>query len=288
MNSSTPNSQNEMAGPTKNPSVPMAAAPPPQKESPPADPPPNLEAQPPIRRGTFIMLAAGVAAGVLAWFLVEHFHHYFTLPPELADKNPPYDPETEKQLFAAVVVRDYKNTALAYGLIGLVLCAFLGLGQGLLRRSSGAAVGGFLLGTVLGAATGAAAGTAVIGIREQFNMVFSVDILSYSVNLGAYQKTVVMHVAAWTIVSVGVGIVAGLWGPQKVRAVLRGFVAAAAGGLVVGLLFPLVAAALLHFEKPELPRPEGSWTVLLWTVSVCAIMGWAVGRVTRVEVKNVT
>lgn len=235
------------------------------------------------------LLIVGMLGGTLGALIADQF--YGSLPrPAMSEK---YYQESEEKWatmdFSDDVVAEMKwadsvvmarNSGLALGIIGMILCGFFGAATGsILKRPLGARYG-FLGGTVVGGLFGMTAG--YIGVQLlDFLSGFQVQISGpgdlNSAWLRTMYFTIFMHAVEWCVVALAVMLSVSL--AEGFRALpskrLAGLLIVAA--VFAAVAYMPVAASLFAGFDSEIPFPEGRGNRLLFTllpsVGMAAMLG---------------
>lgn len=212
---------------------------------------------------------AGALAGYVAFFCIERFGYYFQIPAHLAPltlKERP-TPEEVAILTEALQVREYQNTALQVAILGSIAGAFLGLVEGLARRSVLATLVGGVGGALLGGIAGAAG-----GVVDLYTLSWL-----WSMDFEMTFKSMTAHSIAYLLTGVGIAIVVGLTRRRLLPTL--GVVLAAA--LLAGLIYPGVAAHFWPIENTDAAVPMPIFErgpLLLWTMLPAVLIGLAIAR----------
>jgi hypothetical protein len=222
-------------------------------------------------RAAFIAVLAvtGAVAAAIVSKIVEDFGRPFQLPPE-ATAGIGVSPTSEQaaRVTAAKLIRDGKNLYVTFAIMGGGIGLAFGIVMGLLCRSTRGALLGFAGGAVFGAGLGVAGAYAVLHVGY---------LASSSTALENEHKIIFAHLAGWAITGLGVGLGASLAMLDR-RALLRGLLAAFAGGLIGGGLYVPIAAVLMPSVDTDLVIPD-SWTAkLVWIAVPAVLMGVSLGR----------
>ena len=242
---------------------PISPPPGPPAEAPSSDPsPPVADATAPGPSGAARgwALAAGTAAALASWLLIEATLE--TFKPKGTAR--PFVGSTF--LFAgweeraAAVAR---NAALALGLTGAAVGLALGLAGGLARRSARAGVAAGSIGLVVCAASGAAAALASVPLashvreRDPGNMAAEMA------------SSLLVHGLPWAAVGAVGGLAFGFGFGGRTRA-LRGLLGGLLGAVAGAFLFEMVGALALPASKTVEPV-AASWGIRLLAQCLAAI-----------------
>ena len=163
-------------------------------------------------------------------------------------------------------VASVRNSALAFGLLGVCLGGFLGAAGGLARRSVSAIFGASVLGAILGLATGA---------LMSFGLVpFFLDTQPYHPE---YEMilSVTQHAVIWGLTAAAAGLAFAV-GLGERRLILRAIAAAFVGAVLGALVFELAGAALFPLASTDQPisttLPSRLLARILFTVTSVAVV----------------
>jgi hypothetical protein len=211
-------------------------------------------------------LAAGVAAGLIAWLAGEVVHGTFS-PPESLLKN--VNPALSPALASAQKLANIKNAILAFGLMGAVLGLILGGVGGLARGSPRAGSIAGLIGLLAGGAAGAGVSWVLVPIAERNS-----DLLSD--NLGF---ALLFHAGTWSAVGAAGGLAFGQ-GIAGRGSIPRAVLGATLGALLGTVIYELVGALAAPLDETSRPLSLTASTRLLARLAVIlpAALGaaWAV------------
>jgi hypothetical protein len=216
-----------------------------------------------------VLAVTGAVAAAVMSKVIEDYGRPFQLPPEAtAGIGVAPTPAQSARVTAAKRIRDGKNLYVTFALMGGGIGLAFGVVLGLMRGSPRAALLGFAGGAVFGAGLGAAGAFAVR---------FVGDLANSSTSLESEHKIIFAHLAGWAVTGLGVGLGAGFAMLER-RALLRGSLAAFAGGLIGGGIYVPVAAVLMPSVDTDLIIPD-SWTAkLVWMALPAVLMGVSLGR----------
>ena len=211
-------------------------------------------------------LAAGVAAGLIAWLAGEIAYGTFAPSAELLQNvNPALSPALAQEQRAANI----NNATLAFGLLGAILGLILGMVGGLARRSlrSGGMAG--LIGLLVGGAVGAGVSWVVVPISEQYAQLLS-DSLGYPL---------LIHGGIWSAIAAAGGLAFGL-GTAHRGTIPRAILGAIVGALLGTVAYELAGALAAPLAETSRPLSITSATRLLarLAVTIPTVLGavWAV------------
>jgi len=213
-------------------------------------------------------LAAGVAAGVIAWAIAEETMTPFS---GLARR------QGNADLPAAVV--GFRNAVIYFGTLGTALGLGLGLAGGMIHRS--------LLRTILAGATGAVlGGLAGVAMGRLFGPAYykniATDDLTYSL---------MVHGGAWGAAGAAAGLAFGL-GLGGWERILRIMVGGACGALIAAGIYELGGSIMLPLARTSQPVSATWYTrlaaCLLVTLLAAAGAALAVGSKRQAQRDNET
>lgn len=217
------------------------------------------------------LLVMGLLGGSVAALLVGAFDGFLHVSPEIGQlylkRLGGLTEEEDARLKAAEASLHRQTTALAIGLAGLAVGGFLGLGAGLLRRSTAASFGGLGIGAVMGAGFGAGGGLA--------GAASSMWLQDHS-KLPLSQMALIVQAGEWLAVGIGITVAVSFIS-RHWRAVARILAAAAIATVIAVCLYHLVAAVLFPMEQSDQPVPSGAWNRLVWIELVAGLMSLAIG-----------
>jgi hypothetical protein len=212
-------------------------------------------------------LAAGVAAGLIAWLAGEVVHGTFS-PPDSLLKN--VNPALSPALASEQKLANIKNAILAFGLMGAILGLILGGVGGLARGSLRAGVMAGLIGLLAGGAVGAGVSWVLVPIAERNS-----DLLSD--NLGF---ALLFHAGIWSAVGAAGGLAFGQ-GIAGRGSIPRAILGATLGALLGTVIYELVGALAAPMDETSRPLSITASTRFLARLAV--ILPTALGAVWAVQ-----
>ena len=172
--------------------------------------------------------------------------------------------EIKAERIAATEQTEYRNSALSYALVGLLVATSLGLAAGVVKKSVAATLCGLLLGIVLGTGLGAAGG---------ITATFAEGVLNRG---DPMLLTIAMHAAGWIVVALGVALPVGL--ATRASWIPKFMLAAVISGVLAAVLFSIGAGFLFPSEMADRPVPEGTGNRILWTALFAVATAFFLGR----------
>ena len=164
---------------------------------------------------------------------------------------------------------EWKNTILSATLLGTAVCALLGLGEGIARRSPLMAFIAFLAGAPVGAIFGATGGAGAMLVNER---------LRQSQLLPETAQPLITQAVVWMFLAVAIGSVLVL-ASRRSAPFFRTLGAAVLGGVAGLILYQVVAPFAFPLDRADLAVPEGLGNRLLWAGSCATLIGLACGWV---------
>lgn len=227
-----------------------------------------------------LCLLLGLAGGGIAGLIMHRTIEFFPViePPEVANTQGIYTPEQSELVQKAQLKADFCNTSLNAGLLGLVVCAMLGLAPGIVRRVPGAALSGFSVGALTGAAFGAAGGFLAVVVREQLLGWNVLTDVGQPFPLKVQIHTMAIQFPSWAGIALALGcaFAAGSKNSRKAFGSVCG--AAVAGWIVASLLYPATSSLFFSGDNPDAVIPNGFGNRILWTSMSASVIGLFVGR----------
>lgn len=216
--------------------------------------------RPSLVAGPWRFAAAGLAASGLVWIVIDRAYPFWSDHTGEVTGGPP-----NVALMALVPQIHYQNIVAICALIGGILGLGMALAEGAARRCLRFVLLGALSSVVLGSGAGAVAGCAA----QKVEKLPLGDLIDLAQSMAA-------QAVLWTIVGLGAGL--GVVLPtRRLRLMLIGPIAGAAGGFVSTLLYgPLVAIAFSMSDTDALV-PEDSICRLVWLVVPALIIGLVLG-----------
>jgi hypothetical protein len=192
-----------------------------------------------------LALAAGVAAGVVAWLLGEITLNTFVPPSETAYM---MGTPIKKVRFEDQTAADYKNALIAFGWLGGLLAAAMGLAGGIARRSVPAALRAAAVGLILGLVSALVASAAFLPIYFHA-LDLSKEELSRDLTI-----PLLVHAGIWAACGVAGGIALGIgmgggW-PRIAKAALGGLVGAAIAAAAYEMIGAFAFTTRDHTTSP--------------------------------------
>jgi hypothetical protein len=212
-------------------------------------------------------LAAGVAAGLIAWLGGEVVHGTFS-PPDSLLKN--LNPALSPALALEQKLANIKNAILAFGLMGTILGLILGGVGGLARGSLKAGVKAGMIGLLAGGAVGAGVSWVLVPLAERNS-----DLLSD--NLGF---ALLLHAGIWSAIGAAGGLAFGQ-GIAGRGSILRAILGATIGALLGTVIYELAGALVAPLAETSRPLSNTASTRLLARLAV--IIPTALGAVWAVQ-----
>ena len=225
---------------------------------------------PPAIRLWGLALAVALAAGFAAYLAGEANHGRFH------DTFSDLDKETlSNKARANVAIVKLRTKVMAqrgaiyYGALGGLLGLGLGLAGGLARGSTGTAVAAGLIGLVLAGAAGAVAGLRTPAISERLYAQLSEAEMSSNVVNG-----LMLHAAIFLPIGLAAGLALGAACGGSERA-LCGLIGGLIGAALATALYEFVGLSFFHDAEPSLPLPGTAGMRLFALLAVAA--GTALG-----------
>jgi hypothetical protein len=213
-------------------------------------------------------LLAGLAAWVCGEAAYGLFKPVYQLPANW-DRLSAFDkPDVLSTLLRnATPGAEAKNTAVAYGLLGLLLPGLLGLAGGLTRRSPRAALAAMLVGDLAGAGLG-------IGLSVAMTHLF----FHYLDPESGLMLGLLIHAGIWVPIGAAAGLAFGI-GLGGRRSVVRALLGGIAGAVLATMAFEVAHAIAFPLARLEAPVPPERLSRLLsmLCVSMFTALGAAVG-----------
>jgi hypothetical protein len=211
-------------------------------------------------------LAAGVAAGLIAWLAGEIAYGTFAPSDKLLHNlNPALSPALAQEQRAANI----NNATLAFGLLGTIVGLTLGVAGGLARRSLKSGVMAGVIGLLAGGAVGAGVARALVPISEDYSQLLS-DNLGYSL---------LIHGGIWSAVAAAGGLAFGL-GIAGRGTIPRAILGAIVGALLGAAVYEVAGALAAPMAETSRPLSITSATRLFarLTTTIPMALGavWAV------------
>lgn len=213
----------------------------------------------------WLLAMLGAAAGLGSWLLIQQLSPRFgSIPPELFAKAPlaQYDPELMAEITAAGFRAHCRVVALSFGIVGAVVACSLRWGQALLARAPGRGAALGVAGLAVGGTAGAVGGLAAAFAGEWLNGVLPLQHGSY--------RTMLMHVAAWSITAVGIGIIIAT---ASTRNRARLVLATIGTAVLAALLYVPLATLLFPMENSDLLMPAGTFSRAIFFLLPSTLMG---------------
>jgi hypothetical protein len=220
---------------------------------------------PTVALAWIVTLAAGLAAGLIAWAAGESLMIDET---GMGSKG--------GRIRISPVVYSTRNGMTSLGLLGGLLGLSLGLAGGLLRQSARSAGLAGLVGGVLGGAAGASAANVLVPV--------------YFGNLSSASLSVplLVHGGLWMSISIAVGLAFGLGGGGPGRAI-EAVILAIAGALLATLTYELAGGLLFPAAQTDRPLPLTSASRMFADLVVALFIGAALAfSVSRRRSANVS
>lgn len=215
-----------------------------------------------LATGPFCGLLFALVGGGLAWAMLQACDPVFKMPDKYDfPMAPPADLVDE--VAAAQNMVDLRNRAFACGLLGAMLGAALGAGEGIARRSLKtillAAVGCGLVAVLFGCAA---------GIAGHFTYVSRVAVEERL----SLTSTVIVQCALWAPLGAGVGLTLGSLA-GRLHTAVGCLIAGLAAGALAGVVYPAAASLLIPASLTDWPVPIGGDTRLLWIACPAVLLG---------------
>lgn len=208
-------------------------------------------------------LTAALLAGLGSWLVGERFSGYYKPSHEAASQ-----PYSFTALRAEKLVADSRNTAIAYGSLGVLLGVGLGLAGGLARRANlaalAAAAGGGLLGGVAG--VGLSYALVPVYLRE-------VDPVQPTLLL-----PLMIHGGIWTAIGAASGLAFGL-GRGGWSRIFRATLGGAVGAMLGTVAFVVLQAVAFPLHQNE--ELLGPTPALRLAAVLCVALSVAAGVVVQ-------
>ena len=218
-------------------------------------------------RRSFVLLFAGLAAGMTGWGLVEVAHDTFEpepLPaaPGASVMNPVFDPA----IADAVHKARFQNALLSITLLGSSLGGWLALAVNVLgpRPSVPRALLSIVSGALAGAIFGALGTYAAFAVGDSL----------VNTGLSPMVRAYLAHGITWAILGVGVGLGISLSNPRWSELAANLGLGALAGLLSV-LVYQVLASLLLPAENTTPVIPGSTAARVTWAVLSCGVMAVA-------------
>lgn len=207
------------------------------------------------------LIGVAVVAGAVGAQLI-HSTQSILPEPEGLGAMPPYPPE----VIAAADRVELGNAAIGFGLAGALICAAVGGGLWLPRRSARTAMFAALIGAFSGLLLGALGGMLNVLLSRQLAD-FAFDDLF---------RAMAINAPYWICLGIATGLTVGL----ALRDVSSGKAIGAACGsaIVASLLYPLIALLLFPGARIELVVPFEFWIRVLWLALPAGLLAWAAAR----------
>jgi hypothetical protein len=222
------------------------------------------KAHPSFLRGLTLALAAGLAAGLVAWVEGEAVFGYFVAPLSPVSVGPMV---LMQATTPAVNAADVKNATLAFAILGSSLGLLLGVAGGLVRRDPRRCSLAGVVGWVLGGLVGALASMPFLALFYRQNVADPNDFL----------LPLLMHAGIWCPIGAVGGLAFGLGsggGPRLLNAAIGGFLGAA----IATILFEIIGIGVFPDDRSTDPLAN-TWVLRLLArllVAVFAALGAAI------------
>ena len=199
------------------------------------------------------MVPTGILAGVVGVFVVSNWGAPFHIPKELADLPPTAAPEKlevrDRETGRVVALNSSVSVALLAGIVAVSLAAYA-------SRRHANVVASVAVGAVVGGLCGALGGAAGQLLLDQLRPI-PVDSLPLMV------KTILAHLAVWTLSGLGSGIAVGL-AMRKTSGIARPALGGALGGAVAALVYSPLGAITFPLDETDRIVPTGGGNAFLW------------------------
>ena len=215
-----------------------------------------------LATGPLIGLLFALVGGGLGWATLEACDPVFRMPDKYYfEMGPP--PELVDEVAEAQNVVHLGNRVFACGLVGAMLAAALGIGEGVARRS---------LKTILLAAVGCGLVAALFGCAAGVAGHFTCLSRAAVEDRVSVTGTVIIQCALWGPLGAGVGLALGSLA-GRLRTAIACLVAGLAAGVLAAGVFPIAASLLLPSSQTDWPVPIGADTRLLWIGCSAVLLG---------------
>jgi len=228
--------------------------------------------------GLILGIGAGaIAAGVFYWPVPYPWFKAQLVTGQVKPSDGPPSGETPEQT-AKRLRAESNNAMFAVGVAGVLIGGFLGLGEGLARRSGREAIVLALLGSILGGLFGAVGGMVGhhLAITYEFNLSMS--------ELG---RTMLIHGTALVSLCAGVALGVSL-ATRSVAMISRNLVAGILAGILATLLFTVVTSFAFPGVRTQTVIPQGSGSelasaLLVWLAATGGLVGLMVPALGRAQ-----
>ena len=229
-------------------------------------------------RRSFVLLFAGLAAGMTGWGLVEVAHETFKPEPlpgagASSAMNPVFDPA----IADAVHKARFQNALLSMTLLGSSLGGWLALAVSVLGPRP--TVPRALLAIVCGALAGA-----IFGALGTYAAFAAGDSL-VNTDLSPMVRAYLAHGITWAILGMGVGLGISLSNPRS-RELAANLGLGALAGLLSVLVYQVVASLLLPAENTTFIIPGSTTARVTWAVLSCGVMAVALAAKRATDVHH--
>ena len=221
--------------------------------------------------GPLAWLLVALAAGAVAWVLLETFDPVFAVPEHLANLPTPAPVEDLIALEMASRKAETRNAILFVGILGAAVGGSLAVGEGVARRSGRAVLTAALAATAVAAAFGclaALAGHAVFDYHRPLQ------------DLSPLAKTIRTQGAMLATLGAGIGLAVGLFSGSW-RTGLTCLAGGLLAGVLAGMVYPMLAAVFLPGVATELVVPLGAVDRLLWIAVIAGLAAAIISSVAR-------
>ncbi len=229
-------------------------------------------------KSVLVFVGLGILGGLIGGFLIHEFDRYFIIGwPEDVEPGSSLGGLTPEQMEAARisgVTSAYANNTLHFGMVGALVAALMGLAGGLLERSPRTVARGVVTGLIAGSALGALGGVSSVVIRE---LVHTSEPHS---DLMAQAYTMAIQFPSWLGVAVASAVAVCGCSVRGFRQFPGLLGAAAAGVLVVALVYPTAASMALPNENSNGLVPtahEGPANRIFWGIANATVMALLLG-----------
>lgn len=204
-----------------------------------------------------LLVIASASAGVILWWIMATAHPLVPLPPELQRTGVA---EQSAELLNIKLKHNFQTAGAELAIFGAMVVGAVGF---VFSRSRAVAVR--LLFVVLGMAIGAATGVLMAVTSSGLEP-------SIPIEWDPMVRSSLLWMAMLSELAVAAALVASIAGFRN-HAVSKLWVGAILGGLLAGVLFPLIAGMVFPYENADPPVPAGTYSrIALFSLSMFMII----------------
>lgn len=225
------------------------------------------------RLHAWMLFIVGIVAGTAVWMVAPGLaKEVGALPEELRAQT--IGSQYNQPLFLEIKAAERrgagKGAMLVFGMFGAAVGASLATVKGMQSRSLSGSLVGFAAGFVLGAGMGVLMGILALEIQDWLINTLPLSVAAY--------RPVLVHVAVWGGVGLGIGVAAGL-SMLSLKAALRGMVIVGAAGVGAAFVYTVASAVLVPMNNADQVLPSGDLNQWVWISLASGFMGLAVAAI---------